>query len=163
MGVEAVRSVGGISSNEILKTVQKPSPEPYWKLRHKGACQDIFFLTINDKLEGQIKTMIDLADKSGYPASDMGIYLQPVVQGTGCHCEFNLFYDHGNSKEMNRVKDLSATAIRSLIAQGAFFSRPYGENAATVSNRDAASLSVLHKFKKIFDPNNIMNPGKVCF
>jgi FAD/FMN-containing dehydrogenase len=163
MGVEAAKSAGGISANEILKAVQRPSPEPYWKLRYKGACQDIFYLTINDKVEGQIEVMTDLAGKAGYPTSDMGVYIQPVVQGTGCHCEFNLFYDLGNSKELNRVKELSSAGVKSLIGKGAFFSRPYGENAAMVLNRDAASLSVLHKFKKIFDPNNIMNPGKVCF
>ena len=56
LGVEAVKAAGGISANEILKAVQKPSAEPYWKLRYKGACQDIFFLTINDKLEGQISS-----------------------------------------------------------------------------------------------------------
>ena len=54
LGVEAQKAVGAISANEILKTVQQPSGEPYWKLRYKGACQDVFFLTIHDKLEGQI-------------------------------------------------------------------------------------------------------------
>jgi hypothetical protein len=163
LGVEAVKATGGISANEILKAVQKPSAEPYWKLRYKGACQDVFFLTINDKLESQIEAMVDLTDKAGYPTSDMGVYIQPIVQGTSCHCEFNLFYDLSNSKELNRVKDLSALATKSLLAKGAFFSRPYGENAGMILNRDAASVAVLNKFKKIFDPNNIMNPGKVCF
>jgi FAD/FMN-containing dehydrogenase len=162
-GVEAVKAVGEISANEILKTVRKPSEEPYWKLRAKGACQDIFFLTLNDKLEGQIKTMEDLVDKAGFSAAEMGVYLQPIVQGTGYHCEFTLFYDRNNSKELDRVKDLSAIATRNLLAKGAFFSRPYGENAAMIFNRDAANVAVLNKFKKIFDPNHIMNPGKVCF
>ena len=93
LGVEAVKAIGGISANEILKTVQQPSAEPYWKLRYKGACEDVFFLTINDKLEGQIGAMFDLVKKGGYPSSDMGVYIQPIVQGTGVHCEFNLFYD----------------------------------------------------------------------
>ncbi len=163
LGVEAVRAAGGISANEILKAVQKPSAEPYWKLRYKGACQDIFFLTINDKLYSQTRVINDLADNAGYPASDIGVYIQPIVQGTGCHCEFNLFYDSGNSRELNRVRGLSALAIKDLMAKGAFFSRPYGENAGMILNRDAASVAVLHKFKKIFDPKNIMNPGKVCF
>ncbi len=163
LGVEAVKATGAISANEILKAVQKPSGEPYWKLRRKGACHEVFFLTINDKLEGQVAAMNDLADKSGYSTSDMGIYIQPVVQGTGCHCEFTLFYDPGNAKELDRVKDLSVSAVRSLLAKGAFFSRPYGETARMVLNRDAATVSVLNKFKTIFDPNKIMNPGKVCF
>ena len=163
LGVEAVKSAGGISANEILKAVQKPSAEPYWKLRGRGACQDIFFLTINDKLEGQIDAMYDMAEKAGYSTSEMGVYIQPVVQGTGCHCEFNLSYDPGNSREMDRVKNLTVSATKNLIARGAFFSRPYGETAGMILNRDAASVAVLSKFKKIFDPNNIMNPGKVCF
>jgi FAD/FMN-containing dehydrogenase len=163
LGVEAGKAVGEVSANEISKAVKKPSEDPYWKLRYKGACQDIFFLTINDKVANQIEAMDGLADKAGYSSSDMGVYIQPIVQGTGCHCEFNLFYDLNNSRELNRVKELTAAATRNLMAKGAFFSRPYGENAEMVLNRDAASVAVLNKFKKIFDPNNIMNPGKVCF
>jgi hypothetical protein len=163
LGVEAVKAVGGVSSNEILKTVQQPSGEPYWKLRYKGACEDIFYLTIYNKLEDQIGVMNDLAEKAGYPASDMGIYIQPIVQGTSYHCEFNLFYDPENPSELNRVKELSASAVKNLMAKDAFFSRPYGESAGMILNRDAATVAVLKKFKRIFDPNNIMNPGKVCF
>ena len=163
LGVEAVKAVGGVSANEILKVVQQPSGEPYWKLRYKGACEDIFFLTINDKLEGQIGVMNDLAEKAGHPTSDMGVYIQPIVQGTGCHCEFNLFFDPGNPSELNRVRELSTIAIKNLMTTGAFFSRPYGESAGMILNRDAASVAVLNKLKKMFDPNSIMNPGKVCF
>ena len=50
------------------------------------------------KLEGQIAAMNDLAEKAGYPASDIGIYIQPIVQGTSYHCEFNLFYDPDNAE-----------------------------------------------------------------
>ncbi len=163
LGVEAVKAVGGVSANEILKVVQQPSGEPYWKLRYKGACQDIFFLTIYDKLEGLIGVMNELAEKTGYPASDVGVYLQPIVQGTGCHCEFNLFYDPENQSELDRVNELSTLAIKNLMARGAFFSRPYGKTAGMIINRDAATVAVLNKVKKIFDPNNVMNPGKLCF
>ncbi len=163
LGVEAVKAVGEVSANEILKAVQQPSAEPYWKLRYKGACEDLYLLTIHDKLEGLIGEMNDLADKAGYSSSDMGIYIQPIVQGTGYHCEFNLFYDPGNSSERNRIKELSASAIKSLMAKGAFFSRPYGESAGMILNRDAATVGVLNKLKNMFDPNHVMNPGKVCF
>ena len=162
-GVEATKATGGISANEILKAVQQPSPEPYWKLRCKGACEDVLFLTINDKLEGLIGTMNEAAEKAGYSTAEMGVYIQPIVQGTGVHCEFNLFYDPKNSSEANRVKGLSTAAVKALMAGGAFFSRPYGENAGMIINRDAATIAVLNKLKKMFDPNKVMNPGKVCF
>ena len=163
LGVEAVKAVGGVSADEILRVVQRPSAEPYWKLRYKGACEDIFFLTLNDKLGVLIEAMNDLAIKSGYPVSDMGVYIQPVVQGTGWHCEFNLFYDPRNPGELKRVRELCISAVKALMTKGAFFSRPYGESAGMILNRDAATVAVLKKFKKIFDPNNVMNPGKVCF
>ena len=50
IGVQSTKDLTGISANELLKKVQQPSEEPYWKLRYKGACQDIFFLSISDKL-----------------------------------------------------------------------------------------------------------------
>ena len=107
--------------------------------------------------------MFDTVKKSGYPSSDVGVYIQPIVQGTGVHCEFNLFYDPANASEVNRVKNLNNAAVKALLANGAFFSRPYGENTKMIMNRDAATISVLNKLKKMFDPNNVMNPGKVCF
>ncbi len=163
LGLEPVRALGGVSANEVLRVVQQPCPEPYWKLRYKGACEDVLFLTINDKLEDQIAVMNAASEKAGYPVSDMGAYIQPVAQGTGVHCEFNLFYSPDDGVESDRVKRLAAAATKDLLACGAFFSRPYGENTGMVVNRDAAAMSVLLKLKKIFDPNGIMNPGKVGF
>jgi FAD/FMN-containing dehydrogenase len=162
-GVEAGKSAGGISANELLRLVQQTDDEPYWKLLHKGACEDIFFLTIYDKLESLIKAMNELANRYGYPATEIGTYIQPVVQGTSCHVEFNLFYDPGNRYEVETIKKLADTATRELMNRGAFFSRPYGKPAGDIINRDAASAAMLSRMKKIFDPYNIMNPGKLCF
>ena len=98
-------------------------------------------------------------DSVGVPASDIGVYLQPLVQGVNCHCEFNVFYNAENRSEADRVKRLSALAIRSQISHGAFFSRPYEPNVEMIMNRDAASVNALRKIKAIIDPENIMNPG----
>lgn len=163
LGLDPTQSIGSISAHEMMNAFQKSSKEPYWKLRRKGASEDIFFLTINDKIESMVKTMQDVAGANGYPTTDLGVYIQPVVQGTSVHCEFNLFYDAKNATEAQRVKKLSADATKALLANGAFFSRPYGENTRLVVNRDCASVAVFNKLKNIFDPNHIMNPGKVCW
>ena len=162
-GVEPAGGMGRISALELLKLVQRPSREPYWKLRYQGTCHDIFFITINDKLPGLISAMYDMADETGYPASDMGVYLQPIVQGVNCHCEFNLFYDPKNQSQSERVRKLATSTVNNLMAKGAFFSRPYGESTDIIINRDAASVAALKKVKGILDPNNVMNPGKLCF
>jgi len=53
--------------------------------------------------------------------------------------------------------------VNPLICQGAFFSRPYGEISRAVLNRDAATVQALRKVKTILDPDNVMNPGTLCF
>jgi FAD/FMN-containing dehydrogenase len=163
LGLDSVRSLGGIAADRFLKMVQKESAEPYWKTNGRGACQDVFFLTIYNRLARLIGIMSAETCRSGYPVDDLGIYIQPSVQGTSCHCEFNLFYDPQNSVESLRVKKLNQAAVAALMAGGAFFSRPYAENARAIMNRDAASVEALLKIKKILDPNNILNPGKLCF
>jgi FAD/FMN-containing dehydrogenase len=162
-GLEPVRVLGKFNAYEFLSLVNNPSPEPYWKDNGKGACEDIAFLTTYDSLSEFISIMQNTASDAGYPASDIGIYLQPAVQGTCCHCEFNLFFDPENSREVNIVRKLTGMATTKLLANGAHFSRPYGEMAQMIMNKDAATVAALKKIKTIYDPNNIMNPGKLCF
>ena len=64
---------------------------------------------------------------------------------------------------MARVKELYRKASEELIGQGAYFSRPYGMWANMVYNRDTQGTIALRKIKQIFDPKNVMNPGKLCF
>jgi FAD/FMN-containing dehydrogenase len=54
-------------------------------------------------------------------------------------------------------------AVPELMNKGAFFSRPYGQYAGLIYKRDAVTVKSLKKVKAIHDPNNIMNPGKLCF
>jgi len=162
LAVQPAHAVGGLSAREILKAVQRPCPDPYWKMRGKGAFEDVLFVAPNDKIEGLVEIMSGLVGKAGYPVSEMGVYVQPMVQGCGSHCEFTLFYDPDSASEAAQVKDLAAAATKSLMNSGAFFSRPYGDNTRLIMNRDAASFAVLRKLKNIFDPNGIMNPGKLC-
>ena len=162
-GVEPARSAGKVSAFGLLKAAQAPSPEPYWKLRYKGACQDIFFITKFQGVGETIDYMYKATDEAGYALPDLGIYIQPLVQGCNYHVEFNLFYDPKNRKEAGRVKELANHVINPLISRGAFFSRPYGESARAILNKDAATVHALKKVKTMVDPDNIMNPGKLCF
>ena len=147
-----------------MKAVQQPCADPYWKTRYKGASEDIIFLTLNDKVQALIETMNKLVFKAGYPVSDMGVYVQPIVQGTSIHVEFNLPYDPANAVEAEQVRKLiPGAAPKPCWPKGAFFSRPYGENSGMIMNRDAANKVVLTRLKNLFDPNHVMNPGKIGF
>ena len=159
-GLELKSDVPGADGERLLKTITGTSSEPYWKLGYKGNCQDIFFITTLNKTPDFIKTMFSTAETLKYPASDIGVYLQPRHQGANCHCEFNLPY---TSDQLNTVKELYIKASEALINQGAFFSRPYGIWADMAFRRDPQSTNLLKKIKSTFDPNGVMNPGKLCF
>ena len=162
-GLKLVPEIAGARNAEVMKAVFNPSGEPYWKLGYKGGCQDIFFLTTLDKTPGFVKAMYTAAEACQYPVSEIGVYLQPVHQGASCHCEFQLPYNPKNNRETARMREFFNKSSEEMLKQGAYFSRPYGIWADMAYNRDAQTTAVLRKIKGIFDPNNVMNPGKLCF
>jgi FAD/FMN-containing dehydrogenase len=50
-----------------------------------------------------------------------------------------------------------------LLDMGAVFTRPYGDLADMVYEKATSYTTALKRVKKMFDPNNIMNPGRLCF
>jgi hypothetical protein len=162
-GLKIVPAVPGCQGSRLLELLLRPSEKPYWRIRYKGGSQEIFFLTTIDKTPGYITTIYSSAEEYNYPIPDIGIYIQPVHQGVGCHCEFILPFEPGNQVELSGVKELFHDASRRVFRQGAYFSRPYGIWARMVYNADAQTMAVTQKIKKIFDPHNVMNPGKLCF
>jgi FAD/FMN-containing dehydrogenase len=162
-GLKMVPALSGCRGSELLALILKPSSEPYWKLRYKGGSQEIFFLTTLDKTPGFIDTMVSAANEHRYPAPDIGVYLQPAQQGVSCHCEFILPFNREEQAEMLKAQAVFRDASFKLLRQGAFFSRPYGIWADMVYNADARTTMVTQRIKEIFDPQNVMNPGKLCF
>ncbi len=57
-GLQLVPAVPGASGTEVLEAILNPSPEPYWKLTYKGACQDIFFLNTLEKAPHFVKDYV---------------------------------------------------------------------------------------------------------
>ena len=161
-GLKMVPAVPGARGEAVLAKVLEPSPEIYWKDTGKGAVQDIFFSTTLDRTPEFIARMLTLAEAAGYPAQEIGVYIQPTNMGTSCHCEFSLPYIPDSAKETARVRRLFTTASEAFAGMGAYYSRPYGIWSRLQLNKDAQSTITLKKLKAMFDPNNVMNPGKLC-
>ncbi len=151
--------------DRLLSMLRKPWPAdmPYWKNRVKGGCQSLTFITKPSSVPEMIN-IVDLASAEfGYPIVDIGRYIQPIEHNRACQVEFNFFYDPEDENEKASISALYTQAARLLLDEGAVFSRPYGSLAPMVYERAAGYATALKRVKKIFDPNNIMNPGNLCF
>ena len=162
-GLELISEIPGAQGEQVLKVILNPSREPYWKFGYKGECQDIFFVSTLNKAPEFMKTISPLAEALDYPTSDIGVYLQPRHQGANCHCEFSLPYNPDNTEEISRIQTLYTQASQALANAGAFYTRPYGIWSDMSFEKDIQSTALLKQIKNIFDPNGIMNPGKLCF
>jgi FAD/FMN-containing dehydrogenase len=157
LGLDGLISKSSINDSEILQVLSQATENP-WRLRLKGGYQDIFFITNLEK----ITEFISLVERD--ISQDLGIYIQPINQGTSYHCEFDLYYDPSNHQETTNIKEKFLEISTKLMDSGAFFNRPYGILTKEVYKRhDDSTQMALRKVKKIFDPNNVLNPGVLCF
>ncbi len=163
---EVLTSIGGKAgiATIMLNKLRKPwDKEDYWKSRYKGSNLDIFFHTTLDRVPEFRRAMTEVAAIYEYPTQDIGFYLQPLEYGRACYCQYNINYNSGNAGDMERAKSFYLKASEEILSMGGFFSTPYGPWADMVYRRTGAYSSVAKIFKDAVDPNNIMNPGKLCF
>lgn len=163
VGLKLETEFFGIRAEDVSAVLSRPCRDPYWKLESKGGNQDIFFITTLDRCPKFITRMYELADKYLYASEDMGIYLQPTIQGCNCHLEFSLPYCPENKRETDAVRQLVTEGGEVLAGMGGFFSRPYGTWSRFAYDREGMHVIGQKKLKDIFDPKGIMNPGKLCF
>ena len=159
-------SVAGIAGLEetVLNMLRKPwSGDGYWKFNYKGSCHDVFFHTTLNRVPEFTGAMDGVAIKYGYPSRDIGFYLQPIERARICHCQYSFHCDPDNAKDVERVRNLYLEASALAISKGGIFTTPYGPWADMVYRRAATYSAVMKVIKNTLDPNNIMNPGKLCF
>lgn len=150
---------------ELIGMLRKPWPEKitYWKYRLRGGCQSLFFIARPEDAPVYYEEVIKILPAHGYPLEDLGCYLQPLEQSRACHLEFQLYYDPQKPGETEKIRILFNDLAQELFSRGALFTRPYGDLADLVYQRSAGYTEALKKVKQIFDPHNIMNPGRLCF
>jgi hypothetical protein len=151
--------------DRVLTVLRKPWAEdrPYWKHQWKGGCQSLFFIIKPGLTPAFVETVNETAARHDYPKENIGAYIQPIEHNRACYMEFDFFYDPSDNSAEGKVRSIYGESAAELMRQGALFTRPYGELAKAVYERTASYTAALKKVKKVFDPNNIMNPGNLCF
>lgn len=128
-----------------------------WKLR-RGGTKEIDFLAPVSAAAKLTKSFA--ASVGDFNDSNMSVIVLPQVQGRAFRVECSLSHTADSENEAGAAIE---TAACELAAAGAYFDRPYGKLSGLVYGADPASTETLRGLKNIFDPDGILNPGKLCF
>jgi FAD/FMN-containing dehydrogenase len=163
-GVELHDALAGVDAISVQSLLGRPSDAVYWKLQPRGRCQEIFFTTTLDRCQEFYESFKEVAGEVGFPPDQIGVYIQPIVQGTNAHCGFDLYYNHRDDSAVEKMMLLLTKGQLKLLSEGAYFSRPYGVITDAVYERATPStVRAMRQVKSIFDPNHVLNPGTLCF
>jgi len=164
MGIELEETIGDLKSDYVKALLDRPSALSYWKHSPKGICSEVLFTTTLDQVERLHSAFLESANDAGFPWRQIGAYVQPVVQGISTHCSFDLYFDPKNAEEVESASKLLRDGRQTLLNEGAFFSRPHGSITDAVFEKTSPEMvRAIQSVKKIFDPNNVLNPGTLCF
>ena len=157
---EGVSNLSGRALYEEASSTDKG--KVYWKDVYAGSHMSAFFLTQLENTPKFLKAVREIAEDYGYPTEDIGVYIQPKHMGSCYHMEFTFPYDPESIKQCDRIQDLADAVDIAISDLGGYYSRPYGKWAGIQLNKDAQSYRALKKLQDIFDPADILNPGKLA-
>jgi FAD/FMN-containing dehydrogenase len=159
-GLKLIDGVGEIEAPALLRAAQSPCGPRDWRHIIKGHCLSVFFLSLLNNSEKYIAVVRESARAFNIPAEQIGIYIQPVIQNHACHMEFMVPFNPADGREVENMKNFEADMTERLIKARAFFSRPYGKAAEMVFKNNPGNTELIRVIKGLFDPENILNPGK---
>jgi FAD/FMN-containing dehydrogenase len=164
--IEVARSVGGIPglADQLAGMLRAPWPgQTHWRQRYLGGSREVFFNIPLDRAAEIVAATYELAGSLGYATGDVGVYLQPLERARVGFLNFSFPFDPADAAVTAQVNRLYIDASELAMRLGGFFSAPYGPWADMVYSRAAAYTETLKVVKRAFDPDNILNPGKLCF
>jgi FAD/FMN-containing dehydrogenase len=152
---EEIPGLPGLSEKAASKICDCDRGETYWKLR-RGGVRAIDMLAPPSRAP----RLIEILESLNCPG-DVGITVQPQVQGRAFRIECSVYFGGGPSEAGQAENALEGVSLE-LFKAGAYFDRPYGYLSKLVFE-DPASTEAMRKLKKIFDPDGILNPDRLCF
>src|SRR5271157_48394 len=159
-GLRLEEGIGTVSAADLFARANGPCGEIDWRDTLRGSSLSIFFLSTLDRMPAFCRILVETGLEFGFPDTEIGTYLQPLVQNHACQAEFMLPFDSASRAGIERMKQFERQAVIRLMAAGAFFSRPYGSAAELVWAQNPANYQLLKTIKGIFDPKRVLQRGK---
>jgi FAD/FMN-containing dehydrogenase len=164
VGFEIKTTVGAVMGLDKIVADELILP---WRLLkrfgYKGTCQSLMFKATATNLPKIEAVLNEVCARYNYSTAEVGAYIQPVERARTFDCRIDLHAWQNREADRENVKALYEEVSDAIIEAGAFFDRPYGPWADMMYRRNATYAEYLRKIKAELDPNNILNPGKLCF
>ena len=161
-GLAPVSELAGLPAQTIIDSHAALQGTDY-RNALKGDHQSVFFLTQVDRTPGFVTQAKELAAKHDYASEDCAIYIQPRLQGRNCSIEFVLPFESLPSAETERAEAFATELAKACCDNGGFFSRPYGEWTPMAYAKNPEIVPFLKHCKSMFDPDGILQPGRLGF
>lgn len=161
--LSAKQSLPGMKDTQ--RRIKKEIDNPRGMLnqrRYKGACNYIACMASKTQLRPFYDLTLREAATNGKSAVELSWMIMPLNFGGSYYFEPNLYHNPGSARQSAEAQQAFKNISRALIHAGAFFPRPYPMWAEEVYFRMGAYHRKVKMLKEIYDPNNIMNPGKLA-
>jgi len=159
LGLKVEAALAGQSADALSQRQARCAPDAYQD-RCLGAHVSVFCLEQFDGVQTLVDAAQTLLAAQRWPAGQWSAYVQPRVRGRNVHVEFVLPHAPAHVERARRVGQLLAEHLQ---AQGGFFSRPYGDWAPMAYAKNTGLQPYLRETKALFDPQRILNPGRLCY
>ena len=127
--------------------------ETSWKLR-RGAFRDLLLTAPPSRTPAILELLQRFFPNAGFT-------VLPQVLGRAFRIECDLLPAAEPAVSEQEDRQI-LSAARELLDAGAVFERPYGQLRELVYG-DALATDAMRRLKQLFDPDNVLNPGKLCF
>jgi hypothetical protein len=133
------------------------------KFCYRGAVHDVSFKTTLKKIPDFQRLVQGITNTFHYSLRDIGVYVLPLERGRAYHIEADFHCNPARAEEAEHIRAMWLEVSEQFLDEGAYFDRPYGAWADMVFSRAGTYTQKLKQIKKELDPNNILNPGHLCF
>jgi glycolate oxidase len=142
---------------EVLWTARKSAYAVMSRINYSLAVEDLSVPM--SKVPNILKTISDLAKKYDLKIPTVG------HAGDG-NLHPTISYDSTNPDEVKRVEQAAAELFEKVIELGGTLTGEHGIGLAKAPfmhlEHDSVAMDVMRSLKRSFDPNNILNPGKMA-
>ena len=120
----------------------------------EASCNHTAFFTLFNRLKSMDVEVDKAAAAAGVSEDRVGKVFTSFDRGRAVYASYDWLIEPYQAEAMKALN-------LSLADLGAFFDRPHGELGRKIYTSIPNHLPVLKRIKKILDPDNIMNPGRI--